>query len=270
MWQHTLKQLLSWKMEYRLEPSGTQEEQWKRMMVLLKAKEYSLYHISTPPGFSGFWHNLCFADLKNVPCVLADAVPTLSRAGDSHPLVSIPRHAHPPTGARGEGRTESPSFGTAVRAASHTPLVKRQTRHLSSRCGNSLWRPSRVRAQLARGLPAHPAPTTPAALPSWALLQPGGTGTHWHGRDGGHDTQGQKAAWKEWRSEQQHPRHNITPLLRKPLPQKATGWAPSPSMVRKASWVHQKSPGQAARASVLAAGLRNGDLAKQLPTAALF
>lgn len=136
--------------------------------------------------------------------------------------MSIPRHAHPPTGARGEDRTEPHGFGTAVRAASHTPLVKQQTRRPSSRCG-SLRRPSCVRTQLARGLPPHPAPTTPAARPSWALLRPGGTGTHWHGGGGGHNRDGQKAAWREWRSEQQHPHHNIVPLHRKSVPQKATG-----------------------------------------------
>lgn len=158
------------------------------MMALLKARQCSLYYLTTPPDFSVFWHHLCFTNLKNVPSVLLDTVPTLSRAGYSHHLVSIPRHAHPPTGARGEHRTEPHGFGAAVRAASHTPLVKQQTRRLSSRCGNSLWRPSCVRAQLARGLPPHPAPTTPAARPSWALLRPGGTGTHWHGRDGQHGT----------------------------------------------------------------------------------
>lgn len=178
---------------------------------------------------SVFWHNLCFTNLKNVPSVLPDAVPTLSRAGDSHPLVSIPRHAHPPTGGTGGGQDRAPWLWCSCKGSTpHATGDPADTSPLQQ-----MWEQP-VEIFLCEGaagtrVPPHPAPTAPAARPSWALLRPGGTGTRWHGMDGGHNTEGQKAARREWRSEQQHPHHHMAPFLRKPVPQNDTGaHLPSP------------------------------------------
>lgn len=151
--------------------------------------------------------------------MLPAAVPTLSRAGESQHLVSIPRHAHPPLGG-GQDRAPQPWRS-----------CKGSEPHATGEAADT-WPPQQmweqpVETSLCEGTAGTgAAPTCCPQQPSCTAqlgTAPARGGAARAGTGGTAGTAGSAKKQQGEMEKEQHPHHSTAPLLRKPVPQNDLG-----------------------------------------------